>query len=173
MKMARYMLVVLVVGMLFGGVLVAQDTLPPTVCTQEDYLALQTGISNLIGGLSDNALYDPTHIMMQVRTAIETYQLLCNQLFTHETHPSGIVGPIAFDGTLYQVAFITYLSPDDMYDLGGVAGLVTVEGDCGLHSASTDRADKPDLALWELGEGCVGMIEITSDLWELSFVKIR
>jgi len=176
MKMARYILVVLVVGMIFGGVLVAQETLPPTVCTQEDYLTLQTGISNLIGGLSDNTLYDPTTIMLQVRTAIETYQLLCNQMFTNVTHPNGIIGPIAFDGTLYEVTFVTPLSESPGGNLGGNLSMTTISGDCGfINTILTSGISPEETDLFKFGGDCVGMIEVNRAVgaWELSFVKIK
>jgi len=173
MKMVRYMWVMLVVGMIFGGVALAQETMPPTLCTQEDYLALQTGISNLIGGLSDNAMYDPTYIMMQVRRALETYQLICNQKFTSETHPSGIIGPILFDGTLYEVTYTGI--PTGNIDVGGSVTMEELSGDCGFLNMMLISSDNmTETTLMRFGENCEAMIEVhRSGAWELTFVKIQ
>lgn len=173
MKMVRYVWVMLVVGMIFGGGVLAQETMPPTLCTQEDYLMLQTGISNLIGGLSDNALYDPTYIMYQVRRALETYQLLCNQKFTSETHPNGIIGPLLFDGTLYEVTFVGILTGN--IDVGGSVTMEELSGDCGfLNMMAITSNDMDETDLMEFGENCEAMIEVhRTGAWELSFVKIK
>lgn len=175
-NLKRYMMVILAVGIIISGVgVLAQETLPPTICTQEDYDMLKTGITSVINGLSDNVAYDPTAIMLQARTAIETYQLLCNQMFTNVTHPNGIIGPLVFDGTLYEVTFVALPTEGASFDVGGSITMEEVSGDCGILNLMLVSATNPsETDLFRFGGDCVGLIEVNrSGDWQLSFVKLQ
>jgi len=181
MKMARYMLVVLVVGMLFGGVLVAQaqdDNLDTdiNVCTQENYLELRTHLIGLVNLFADIAVNNPTDISMQISQALATFYHYCSWPFTSEANPTGIIGPLVLDGELYQVAFVVTARAD--YDLSTLS-IVVLEDTCGYLSA-TFLGTNTVVELFEVNpefdedSNCTIMVEIDSPgEWELSFAKLK
>lgn len=153
------------------GVAIAQDTtLPPNTCTQEDYLQLQTEMAELTELLADIETNEPEAIFLQMRQTLDTYQLNCTGFFSGETHSNGIIGPLTFDGTLYQ---ITFTLGEGQFVVGSTT-YTEISGDCGFNFGAllTDAGSETDVL--EIGEDCEMLIEVDANSdWTLSFTKLR
>ncbi len=180
MKMARYMLVVLVVGLIFGGVgIVAQEDNLDTdvnVCTQENYVELQTHLIGIVNLFADIVTNNPTEVSMQINQALATFYHYCSWPFTSEANPTGILGPLVLDGELYQVTFVVTDAKE--YDLTTLT-IVVLEDTCGYLSASF-LGTNTVVELFEVNpsfdedSNCTIMVEIDSSAqWELSFAKLK
>ncbi len=158
MKTLRYGLIVLVVGFVFG-VALAQDTLPPNRCTQNDYQWVSEQLDIFSGNFRDIATYDPIAVAYDVRSLMNSMQMYCSGVFTNETHPNGIIGPIAFDGTIYEVTFVGI--PTGSFDVGGSVTLEELSGDCGiLNMMMISSSNMEETNLWRFGGDCQALIEV-------------
>jgi hypothetical protein len=169
----------LVVGLIMlgmGVVMMAQDaaTLPEFACLPVDYTELKTQLTDIPAGF-DDAATDPALVLLTLRAAIDTFQARCTGgLFTYATHPSGIVGPIAFSGTLYE---LTLTIPEADIATASMS-LIDIEGDCGLGFPTmipgTSGGSQTDLL--EFGGDCVAMFEVNvvgvRD-WSLTIKKLK
>jgi hypothetical protein len=175
------MLVVSAVLLIFSGVgvlVLAQDEdpigLPIGTCTQEDFNWLNEQITLLNEQFWHIDIYSPIATANQIRVLLGSMQVFCAGKFTNETHPNGIVGPIYFDGTMYEVTLVTRPFPDAAIDLGGIATLEAVSGDCGILNMILTTSSVPtETDIFQFGDDCIGLIEVDADEWELTFVRIR
>lgn len=162
---------IILVFMFVFGVAIAQDaTLPANTCTQEDYLQLQTEMASLTELLADIETNQPDAIFLQMRQTLDTYQLNCTGFFSSETHSTGIIGPLKFDGTLYQIS----LTLEEAQFVVGTTEYTEISGDCGLNFGIllTDAGSETDV--FEIGDDCEMLIEVDSNTsWTLSFTKLR
>jgi len=174
MKTVRYMFVMLVMAVVFGGVS-AQDVPPQLDCTQDDYLWLQGRVNEISAQFADIVTYDPILTATQLRATMDAVQFACARVFTNTTNPDGIIGPIDFDGTLYEVTFVALPTEGASFDVGGSVTTETVSGDCGMLNLILVTSSDPDETdLFRFGNDCVAMFEVnrTGD-WQLSFVKLQ
>lgn len=146
--------------------LIAQEQITEQTCTPEQWQELQNGLTTEIATLATSET--PLLVLLRIQASLDITRATCTGgQFSQETHPTGIIGPMVFGGTLYQATL----------DLGegefGSAQLTTLEGDCGswpLLSVSGDEGTETDL--WNF-EGCTAIIEVnTSSDWSLSIERL-
>lgn len=181
MKILRYGLIVLVVGFVFGVALAqAQDDsnldTDVNVCTQEIYSALQAYLLEQINLFGDIQVNNPDDVIREINLTIAGLYHYCSHPFTSKNNPTGIIGPLVFDGELYRVTFATNAETDSAYS---TLSIVTIEDTCGYLSASIFGTDMV-VELFEVNpsfdtdSNCTIMVEVDSDsYWELSFAKLK
>lgn len=142
--------------------------LPRTACPNDAQTVFLTAITDNLSVLQT----DVNAALVAMRGAIDTYQLACaGGTVTNEAHPNGIVGPLTFDGTLYEV---TLTVPGGEY---GSVEWTALEGDCDswtLLSVSGDEAPVSETDIVEF-EGCQAVfdVNVSSDEWTLTFKKLK
>jgi len=147
------------------------ESVPVGVCTQSQMGTIHEEIAALNNLLLDVQANEQISVMTQIRATIDSAQYLCSARFTQETHPNGIVGPLFFDGEIYQVTLTTWL---DAYDIGGMVSGTRLDGSCSSFLISTDGNGIPETNLVSRNANCLAMFEvIVADRWELTFTKIQ
>lgn len=154
-----------------GGIMYAQEEASIDSCTQEDYAQLQTDITELAGLFANIEANVPNETVLQIRQRLDTFQLACIGVFSNETHSSGIIGPIKFDGTLYE---LTLTIPEGDFEYGTVQ-FTEIAGDCGFNLlVSSPLGGGSETDLFEIGDDCEMLFEVDSSSgWTLSLVKLR
>lgn len=94
-----------------------------------------------------------------------------SEIFTSEEYPNGIIGPIQFNGTLYQVTLSSSAS-------GASVSTTVIQGDCERRGPTimTDIDGTPEADLWEPGGDCIAMFDVQrfgSSHWTLEFERLR
>jgi hypothetical protein len=160
---------VLLVGASFA---IAQDATPEASCSPAEFKeALTNGLSSLQEQVTTlQTEEDILAFLLGMETSIDGLRATCvDTSFSSENYPNGIIGPIRFTGTLYEVTFTI-----EEGGLGYATG-VTVEGDCPssfLISPSSNESSETDLM--RLRGECFYMFEVnTSTEWTLDIVRIR
>lgn len=152
----------------------AQDatTLPAYTCTAEDYATMTGLIDEQLATLTQPDA-QPGLVMVLVRAAIDTYQVKCTGgAFNQASHPNKIIGPIVFDGTLYEV---TFALPEKELTFGSVEWK-TIQGDCEMipliSLASTNGGSETDVLEFK---DCVALFEVNTNSteWSLIFKKLN
>lgn len=143
-------------------------------CTVEEWASMLNSLTENFLELTSQVT-DETSILettLLIKAGVDSIYAICsNGTFSEETHSNGIIGPISFSGTLYQIT----LSSSD----GGSSFSTTViEGDCGFTPPSifTDMEGTTETDLWEPGGTCVAMFEVETygaSGWELVFERLR
>lgn len=151
----------------------AQDnvTLPTYTCTAEDYAAVTKLVAEQLATLTQPDA-QPAQAMLIMRATLDTYQAKCTGgTFTNVTNPTGIVGPVVFDGTIYQ-ATLTLPEGENIY---GSASLTTIEGDCGYGTfISPATTGGSETELMKFGGDCVALFEVNTEQdWTLTFAKVK
>jgi len=148
------------------------ESVPVGVCDQPQMDTIHEEIATLNNLLLDVQANEQISVMTQIRATIDSAQYLCSARFTQETHPNGIVGPLFFDGTIYQVTLTTW-SDNTSYDFGGSVTSTELDGDCPFIWVSTDGGGIPEVDLFNRMENCFAMFDVEADRWELTFTKIQ
>lgn len=163
-------LLVLVAAM--ASITLAQDAVDTcsTSDWQEKISTVSSSLSQLSAGVVDEA--SALQVLSIAQEAIHTVRTSCvGFTFTSADYPTGIIGPVGFDGTLYQITFTSTGGLSMINDVGS-------EGDCGFAGIfmSTDMDGGEEADLWEPGGNCVTLFEVngSSDAqWEIVFEKLR
>lgn len=141
-------------------------------CTADEWRTLlgdfQTRIDEVLPTIEgDN---DATNILLAIQMVIETARATCGGgVFTKETHPNGIIGPIQFGGTIYQATLEA--------DTFGSLTTTVIEGDCGIIPpimALTSMEGGSEANLWRFGGDCVAFIEVNvTGSWTLTIERMQ
>ena len=167
--MKKLVMIVIAILMMAGGTM-AQDEVLSGECEVALYQQLMAIMSETV--LEAQTVIatseDGMNAVFALITALESWQLQCGGgMLSSDTHPSGIVGPITFEGTLYQAE----LTSPGTY---GFLQMTVISGDCGLIPplVTTDISGGSETDLWTFGGDCVGMIEVNApDGWTLTLSR--
>lgn len=160
----------IVLALTMVSIALAQDA--ETVCTPDDWRAKIDAVSSSLSELSAGVADQETalQVLSIAEAAIHTVRTSCTgYVFTNEDYPNGIIGPVTFDGTLYQVTFSS---------MGGFAyfKMVGDEGGCSVVGVSTDLEGGEETDLWEPSGNCITLFEVNGPRdgqWTLTFERLR
>lgn len=151
------------------GVTSAQDT-PEASCTSEAWQSHQAELVALSGSLTESD--NPLETMLTIDTLVSNIQASCGGgIFTKANHPNGIIGPIAFDGSLYEATL----------EAKGSMAVMTptvVEGDCGMifgMPVMTGMSGGMQGDVWEF-TNCVALFKVEAPMasdWSLTIKQLR
>lgn len=162
----------IVLALTIASIALAQDV--ETVCAPDDWRAKIDAVSSSLSELSAGVADEETalQVLSIAEAAINTVRTSCTgYVFTSADYPTGIIGPVSFDGILYQITFTS---------VGGLSAIKDVgsEGDCGFAgifmSTAMDGGEETDL--WEPGGNCVTLFEVNGAhdaQWSITFEKLR
>lgn len=166
--MKTFFLSVLLVFVLMLTVLTPTLAQEESACTSEQWGDFSTTLNDLSDTLATSET--PMDALLAIQTQIETMRAACgNWVFTKADYANGIIGPISFDGTLYQAT---------LESVGSVAVLsrVEIDGDCDfIVSIITPFTGGEESDLLEF-DGCTAMLEIDSSTardWTLTLTRLK
>jgi hypothetical protein len=152
-----------------AGITIAQDT-PESTCTPEELQSYQAELVELSGSLAESD--DPLETVLAIDTLVSKIQASCSGgIFTKADHTNGIIGPIAFDGSLYEATL----------EAKGSMAVMTptvVEGDCGMifgMPIMTGMTGGMQGDVWEF-TNCVALFKVEAPMasdWSLTIKKLR
>ncbi len=171
--MRKIMLVIFILALVCVGMVGAQEE--EFTCTAQEFRDMFVPLLDAIKGAMDNATTDAEALtlFLGIETVIANVRLACGgtREFTSEAYPNGIIGPISFSGTLYQVSISS---------TGGDASFSTtvIEGDCDIIPPGifTTNGGNAETDLWEPGGDCMAMFEVNTygaTGWVLDFERLQ
>lgn len=148
----------------------AQDMQEPT-CTSEQWQTIQTQLTTQIAELTTTA--DPHALLLLLDAQINAARATCSGgTFSKASTPNGIIGPIALEGTLYEVT---------LQSTGSLASMtpVAVEGECGdfmfTMPVMTGMSGGEQGTIYEVNN-CTAIFKVESPLaqdWTLTINRLR
>jgi hypothetical protein len=151
------------------------------VVAQEEAACTVADVQNVFNVMADQiaqtaseitTVEEGLDILLGIETIIDLLRTQCGGVtYISENYTNGIIGPVNFAGTLYQVS---------LSSTGGDSSFATtvLEGDCALFPPSifTANGGTEETDLWQPGGDCVALFEVNTygaTNWVLTFERLQ